>query len=127
MSGQQYFFSTLSLDNDDKSSVFDSDSNFDSDSESGDVIIHDDSCQSNILQTNDVNKPNIGSIAIQNSSDITFGDKTFYNGAVTINQYFYEKNQSNENYPNGNDNLGNVNSSKDTANCMRNGKFSQFI
>lgn len=35
-------------------------------------------------------KPNIGSIAVQNSSDITFGNKTFYQGPVTIKQFLYE-------------------------------------
>lgn len=38
-------------------------------------------------------KPNIGSIAVQNSSDITFGNKTFYQGPVTIKQFLLEKNQ----------------------------------
>lgn len=36
-------------------------------------------------------RPNIGSIALQNSSDITFGDKTFYQGPVTVKQFFLEK------------------------------------
>lgn len=38
-------------------------------------------------------KPNIASIAVQNSSDITFGDKTFYQGPVTIKQFLLENNQ----------------------------------
>lgn len=43
---------------------------------------------------NDVVKhPQIGSIAVQNSSDITFGNKTFYQGPVTIKQFLLEKNQ----------------------------------
>ena len=33
----------------------------------------------------------IGSIAVQNSSDITFGNKTFYQGPVTIKQFLLEK------------------------------------
>lgn len=35
-------------------------------------------------------KPDIDSIAVQNSSDITFGNKTFYEGPVTIKQFMYE-------------------------------------
>lgn len=31
--------------------------------------------------------PKIGNIAVQNSSDITFGNKTFYQGPVTIKQF----------------------------------------
>lgn len=39
------------------------------------------------------NRPHIGSIALQNSTDITFGDKTFYQGPVTVKQFFLEKDQ----------------------------------
>lgn len=35
-------------------------------------------------------RPNIGSIAVQNSSDITFGNKTYYHGPVTIKQFMYD-------------------------------------
>lgn len=38
-------------------------------------------------------KPNIGSIALQNSTDITFGNKTFYQGPVTIKQFMLENNK----------------------------------
>lgn len=38
-------------------------------------------------------QPQIGSIAVQNSTDITFGNKTFYQGPVTIKQFLLEKNQ----------------------------------
>lgn len=37
-------------------------------------------------------KPVIGSIAVQNSSDITFGNKTFYQGPVTIKQFLLDSN-----------------------------------
>lgn len=37
-------------------------------------------------------KPVIGSIALQNSSDITFGNKTFYQGPVTIKQFLLDSN-----------------------------------
>lgn len=45
-----------------------------------------------VLCANEEVKPNIGSIAVQNSSDITFGNKTFYQGPVTIKQFVYDKN-----------------------------------
>lgn len=33
----------------------------------------------------------ISSVALQNSSDITFGNKTLYSGPITVNQYGLEK------------------------------------
>lgn len=48
--------------------------------------------QSSLMCANNDIKPNIGSIAVQNSSNITFGDKTFYQGPVTIKQFIYDKN-----------------------------------
>lgn len=48
-------------------------------------------------------KPNIGSIALQNSSDITFGNKTFYHGPVTIKQFLLDSKQWKEN---GHENSG---------------------
>lgn len=57
-------------------------------------------------------KPNIGSIAVQNSSDITFGNKTFYQGPVTIKQFLYENNKWRPSAgAEGNDNPGFVNTS----------------
>lgn len=47
---------------------------------------------SSVMCANNDVKPNIGSIAVQNSSDITFGNKTFYQGPVTIKQFVYDKN-----------------------------------
>lgn len=44
-------------------------------------------------KNNVIKQPQIGSIAVQNSSDITFGNKTFYQGPVTIKQFLLEKNQ----------------------------------
>lgn len=32
----------------------------------------------------------ISSVALQNSTDITFGNKTLYNGPITVNQYGLE-------------------------------------
>ncbi|XP_037045309.1 peptidoglycan-recognition protein LC-like isoform X1 [Bradysia coprophila] len=50
--------------------------------------------ETNSSDKNNVAKqPQIGSIAVQNSSDITFGNKTFYQGPVTIKQFLLEKNQ----------------------------------
>lgn len=44
-------------------------------------------------QEHDAPKLNIGSIAVQNSSGITFGNKTFYQGPVTIKQFLYDNNK----------------------------------
>lgn len=33
----------------------------------------------------------ISSVALQNSTDITFGNKTLYSGPITVNQYGLEK------------------------------------
>ena len=47
----------------------------------------------NVGQSNNANNANnsrIESIAIQNSSDIQFGNKTFYNGPVTIKQFLLD-------------------------------------
>lgn len=41
------------------------------------------------------NNPRIESIAIQNSSDIQFGNKTFYNGPVTIKQFLLDDKNKN--------------------------------
>lgn len=76
-------------------------------------------CQSSVLCAND-DKPNIGSIAVQNSSDITFGNKTFYQGPVTIKQFVYEKNKWTETESNEKDNLGFVNNNADNININLN-------
>lgn len=79
-------------------------------------------CQSSILCTNNDVKPNIGSIAVQNSSDITFGNKTFYQGPVTIKQFVYDKNKWRETDTNENDNHGYVNNSTDNISKHEKGK-----
>lgn len=38
--------------------------------------------------------PTIETVAIQNSSDIQFGNKTFYNGPVTIKQFLFDEKNS---------------------------------
>lgn len=35
--------------------------------------------------------PHISSVAVQNSNDITFGNKMLYNGPITVNQYGVER------------------------------------
>lgn len=79
-------------------------------------------CQSSIVCTNNDVKPNIGSIAVQNSHDITFGNKTFYQGPVTIKQFVYDKNKWKEAEQAENDNLGYVNSSTDNLSRKEKGK-----
>lgn len=82
--------------------------------------------QSSILCTNNDLKPNIGSIAVQNSSDITFGNKTFYQGPVTIKQFVYDKNKWREAEQTENDNLGYVNNSTDNLSRKEKGKSPKF-
>lgn len=133
----------------DDSSVFDSNSEADSDfedivpspqsnsinlnkSSSSSIVMMDknpDGRQSSIMCANNDVTPNIGSIAVQNSSDITFGNKTFYQGPVTIKQFVYDKNKwretefpSSEDTPE-NDNLGFVNSSTDKLSRIKIGNF----
>lgn len=120
--------SIVTLDeNDEDTSVIDSDSdadevinyksNFNS-SPNGVVLVNKNIeapnlCQASALCTNNDAKPNIGSIAVQNSSDITFGNKTFYQGPVTIKHFFYDKNKWKEAEPAGEDNPGYANHETD--------------
>lgn len=46
-----------------------------------------------LISGGDSTRPNIGSIALQNSSDITFGDKKYFQAPVTIKKYYLEKDQ----------------------------------
>lgn len=59
------------------------------------VSNHSDGGDQSILAatSNSALRPNIGSIAVQNSSDITFGNKTFYQGPVTIKQFISDNNK----------------------------------
>lgn len=40
---------------------------------------------------NNSEQPRIGTVAVQNSTDITFGNKTFYQGPVTIKQFLLDE------------------------------------
>lgn len=51
------------------------------------VIMVNHADNNNVAHTNG---PRINSVAIQHSSDIQFGDKTFYNGPVTIKQFLLD-------------------------------------
>lgn len=99
--------SITTLDDNDDSSVAESDVEFDADNNSnnqtmvqnlggGNGILlmngQSDDGDRSILSSasNSALRPNIGSIAVQNSSDITFGNKTFYQGPVTIKQFMYD-------------------------------------
>lgn len=62
----------------------------------GIVSANDDSSNApNVIHSHEHDAPklSIGSIAVQNSSGITFGNKTFYQGPVTIKQFLYDKNK----------------------------------
>ncbi|XP_058838799.1 peptidoglycan-recognition protein LC isoform X2 [Topomyia yanbarensis] len=52
--------------------------------------------------------PNIGSIAVQNSSDITFGNKTYIKGQVVIKNIYHDRQNGivNEGYQGGNETDG---------------------
>lgn len=85
--------------------------------------------QSSLMCASSDTSANIGSIAVQNSSDITFGNKTFYQGPVTIKQFVYDKSKwkesetpSSEGTPE-NDNLHFVNKSTDKLSRTNTGKF----
>lgn len=64
------------------------------------VLVIDDQQQ---VQNNPDRPPKIETVAVSNSSDITFGNKTFINGPVTIKQFIKE---SQPQTPNGRDNPG---------------------
>lgn len=130
--------SIVTLDeNDDDSSVVDSDSDFEEipnqkidriTSPSGIVLVNKNIeppnlCQSSVLCGNSDAKSHIGSIAVQNSSDITFGNKTFYQGPVTIKQFVYDKNKWKENETHAKDNLGFVNGSSENLDRKEKGMY----
>lgn len=73
-------------------------------------------------------KPNVGSIAVQSSSDITFGNKTFYDGPVTIKQFHLDTNKWRQN---GVDNAAYVHSNGDgaipTSKTKDNGKIYFYV
>ncbi|XP_055701349.1 peptidoglycan-recognition protein SA-like isoform X2 [Phlebotomus papatasi] len=64
------------------------------------VLVIDDQQQ---VQNSPDRPPKIETVAVSNSSDITFGNKTFINGPVTIKQFIKE---SQPQTPNGRDNPG---------------------
>lgn len=49
---------------------------------------------------------NFGNIVVKNSADVHFGNKTFYQGPVTIKQFLYNNSSSDSNFPleNGHEN-----------------------
>lgn len=74
-----------------------------------------------LISGGDSTRPNIGSIALQNSSDITFGDKKYFQAPVTIKKYYLEKDQwvrrdgDAATSEGGNENLGFVQSNGDVS------------
>lgn len=46
-----------------------------------------------LLSASASSRPHIGSIALQNSTDITFGDKKYFQAPVTIKKYYLDKEQ----------------------------------
>lgn len=93
---------TLGHHHNDDSSVFDSSSEADSDFDdimpsSSSIMVMDKKLDtamhghSSIMCANNDINPSIGNVAIQNSTDITFGNKTYYQGPVTIKQFVIRK------------------------------------
>ncbi|KAJ9597993.1 hypothetical protein L9F63_026904, partial [Diploptera punctata] len=48
-------------------------------------------------------KPSFGSVVVNNSSDVHFGTKAFYNGPVTIKQFVYSSKDGSADDVNGNE------------------------
>ncbi|XP_019562443.3 peptidoglycan-recognition protein LC isoform X4 [Aedes albopictus] len=65
--------------------------------------------------------PNIGSIAVQNSSDITFGNKTYIKGQVVIKNIYHDKQNGavNEGYHETDGELNKQKSNKDSSNANK--------
>lgn len=59
----------------------------------GNAVIVINNAGGGLISGGDSTRPNIGSIALQNSSDITFGDKKYFQAPVTIKKYYLEKDQ----------------------------------
>ncbi|XP_046807181.1 peptidoglycan-recognition protein LC-like isoform X2 [Lucilia cuprina] len=79
-------------------------------------------------------RPQIGSIALSNSSDVTFGDKHFYEGPVTIQQFLIDSRDKwkeineKENPTFVNDNGGTCNNAKDiNSSAEQSGKLYGYI
>ncbi|XP_037906725.1 peptidoglycan-recognition protein LC isoform X2 [Hermetia illucens] len=128
------------------SSVIDSDSDFEDMPTNGEFIIQElgqhitpNNCKNGIIvvSQNQLDKsgsnsnvsttprPQIGSIAVQNSTDITFGDKTFYQGPVTIKQFLLENNKWKPKDSNGNVNPAFDGSDTEKTNGDKNGTNNQ--
>lgn len=54
------------------------------------------SSRSDAQHQNNDSRPNIGTITMQNSAHPMFGNKTFYKGQITINQFINEENRKDE-------------------------------
>ena len=75
---------------------------------------------------NENSRPNIESIVVQNSSDITFGNKTFYQGPVTIKQFLLDKDRWKRS-ENGITNDGFHGSTDGSVNKSKEGKNKHFL
>lgn len=101
-----------------------------SNSDNNEIIIVDNSFETNDdaitnFNVNNDSKVNIGSIAVQNSSEITFGHKTYYQGPVTVKQFLYDKEKWRK-VKNGEDNFafdGASSAGGEQQNDLSKGKF----
>jgi hypothetical protein len=78
---------------DDSKSSPDMDSEGDDDDEDDSDLKTDAACTSNVIalaaKNSSESRPSFGNIVVNSSSDVHFGNKTFYNGPVTIKQFVY--------------------------------------
>lgn len=57
----------------------------------GIIVINNGANGDGLLMASESSRPHIGSIALQNSTDITFGDKKYFQAPVTIKKYYLDK------------------------------------
>ncbi|XP_021698616.1 peptidoglycan-recognition protein LE isoform X4 [Aedes aegypti] len=85
--------------------------------QNGMLVVKDDNSSSPVSARG----PNIGSIAVQNSSDITFGNKTYIKGQVVIKNIYHDKQNGavNEGYHETDGELKNSKSNNDSSKASK--------
>lgn len=85
--------------------------------QNGMLVVKDDNSSSPVSARG----PNIGSIAVQNSSDITFGNKTYIKGQVVIKNIYHDKQNGavNEGYHETDGELKNPKSNNDSSKASK--------
>lgn len=116
------------------SSVIDSDSeieeviNVNSNKQHSEITLTNETVDpTNFCQSNNEVRSNIGNIVIENSSDVTFGNKTFFHGPVTIKQFIYEEEKLKRKEREKNEIPKDLNNSNDNISKNREGKAMQVF